>query len=140
MRTINEIVVHCSATEAGKDFGAADIDRWHKAQGWNGIGYHYVVKLDGTIEKGRDESVVGSHVAGHNANSIGVVYIGGVKGGKPADTRTFAQKASLFKVLSDLRKKYPKAKILGHRDFPKVAKACPSFDVGAWLKCNGIDP
>ena len=78
MRAIEELVVHCSATPAGKPFRAADIDRWHREQGWNGIGYHYVITLDGSIEPGRDLEEAGAHVAGHNRNSIGICYIGGM--------------------------------------------------------------
>lgn len=96
MRLIKEIIVHCTATPEGKDYGAKDIDRWHRAQGWDGIGYHYVVRLDGTVEKGRADSARGAHCVNHNAQSIGVVYVGGISGKDgtmPKDTRTPAQKA-----------------------------------------------
>lgn len=128
MRKINEIIVHCTATVEGKDFKAADIDRWHKAKGWNGIGYHHVVDLDGTVEPGRPESEVGAHCLKHNKNSIGVVYVGGLAsdGKTPKDTRTPQQKAALVKLLTELKRRYPNATIHGHRDF--AAKACPSFD------------
>lgn len=128
MRKINEIIVHCTATAEGKDFKAADIDRWHKAKGWNGIGYHHVVDLDGTVEPGRTESEVGAHCLKHNKNSIGVVYVGGLAsdGKTPKDTRTPQQKAALVKLLTELKRRYPNATIHGHRDF--AAKACPSFD------------
>ncbi len=128
MRKITKIIVHCSATAAGRDFSAADIDRWHRARGFNGIGYHYVVKLDGTVEKGRSESVMGAHCLGQNANSIGVCYIGGLKsdGKTPADTRTEAQKRALKSLIGDLKKRYPGATVHGHREF--AAKACPCFD------------
>lgn len=128
MRKINEIIVHCTATAEGKDFNAADIDRWHKAKGWNGIGYHHVVDLDGKVESGRPESEVGAHCLKHNANSIGVVYVGGLAsdGKTPKDTRTPQQKAALVKLLTELKHRYPNATIHGHRDF--AAKACPSFD------------
>ena len=127
-RKINEIIVHCTATAEGKDFKAADIDRWHKQRGWDGIGYHHVVDLDGTVEPGRPESKQGAHCLKHNANSIGVVYVGGLAsdGKTPKDTRTPQQKAALVKLLTELKHRYPDATIHGHRDF--AAKACPSFD------------
>lgn len=128
MRKINEIIVHCTATSEGKDFKAADIDRWHRQKGWDGIGYHHVVDLDGTVEPGRPESKVGAHCLKHNTNSIGVVYVGGLAsdGKTPKDTRTPQQKAALIKLLTELKHRYPGATIHGHRDF--AAKACPSFD------------
>lgn len=129
-RVIKEIFVHCTATAEGKDFRAADIRKWHMAppNGWKDIGYHYVIDLDGSVEKGRDEDVIGAHVSGHNANSIGVVYVGGLaKDGKtPKDTRTPEQKVALKAVLKMLKIRYPNAFIYGHRDFAN--KACPCFN------------
>lgn len=128
MRKINEIIVHCAATPEGKNFKAADIDRWHRERKMKCIGYHYVVDLDGTVEPGRPEIEIGAHCLGHNQNSIGVCYVGGLAadGRTPEDTRTVAQKEALLALLKKLRAKYPKASIHGHRDF--AAKACPSFD------------
>lgn len=128
MRKINEIIVHCAATPEGKNFKAADIDRWHRERKMKCIGYHYVVDLDGTVEPGRPESEIGAHCLGHNQYSIGVCYVGGLAadGRTPKDTRTAAQKEALLALLKKLRAKYPKASIHGHRDF--AAKACPSFD------------
>lgn len=128
MRKINEIIVHCAATPEGKNFKAADIDRWHRERKMKCIGYHYVVDLDGTVEPGRPESEIGAHCLGHNQNSIGACYVGGLAadGKTPEDTRTAAQKEALLALLKKLRAKYPKASIHGHRDF--AAKACPSFD------------
>lgn len=137
MRTINEIIVHCSATRAGQNWTVRDIDRWHRAKGWSGCGYHYVITLDGTIQQGRQESIVGAHCATklkpgsrltHNTYSLGVCYIGGLAadGKTPKDTRTDAQKAALLSLLKRLKAKYPEATIHGHRDF--AAKACPCFD------------
>lgn len=90
IRNINEIIVHCSATAEGKDFTVADIKKWHLQRGFNDIGYHYVIYRDGSINKGRDESIIGAHCTGHNSYSIGVCYIGGVgiDGKTPKDTRT----------------------------------------------------
>lgn len=127
MRTINEIIVHCTATKEGKSVKVEDINRWHKERGWNMIGYHYVVYLDGTIHQGRSEDQIGAHCLKHNTNSIGVVYVGGLDAnGKPKDTRTEAQKTALRKLLTELKRKYPKATIHSHKDF--APKACPSFD------------
>lgn len=127
MRKITKIIVHCADTPEGRDDKAADIRRWHKARGFNDIGYHYVVDLDGTIEPGRDVTIAGAHTTGHNADSIGVCYIGGADTDmKPKDTRTEEQKTALRLLLKYLVQKYPGAKIYGHRDFAQ--KACPSFD------------
>lgn len=128
-RTITHIVVHCTATKEGYSFTAKDIDKWHKSKGWKGIGYNYVVRLNGQVEDGRDVNIIPSHVLGYNETTIGVVYIGGLDDNmQPKDTRNEAQKVALTKLLTELKKIYPKAIIQGHRDFPKVNKACPCFD------------
>lgn len=128
-RTITEIIVHCTATAEGKDYTVDDIRKWHKERGWSDIGYHYVIDRKGHILPGRDVDTVGAHCEGHNAHSIGVVYIGGVSAlnGKPKDTRTLAQKAGLIRCLTELKSLYPQAKIYGHCDFTK-SKPCPCFD------------
>lgn len=129
MRNINEIVVHCAATPEGKHFDVKDIDAWHKKRGWSGIGYHYVILLDGTVEKGRPVERQGAHVRGRNKNTIGICYIGGVaKDGKTAkDTRTPAQKVAMKALLEELLEEHPKvSKISGHNQY--AAKACPSFN------------
>lgn len=127
-RTIKELIVHCSATPEGKDYSVDTIRQWHLQRGFSDIGYHYVIYRDGSIHTGRDESIIGAHCTGHNTNSIGVCYIGGCAsdGKTPKDTRTTEQKQSLVKLLKELKTKYPKASIHGHRDFS--SKACPSFD------------
>lgn len=128
MRKINQIIIHCSDTIEGKNFTVDDIRRWHKARGWTDIGYHYVVYLDGSIHKGRNEEVVGAHCEGHNAHSIGVCYIGGKEAGtfRAKDTRTKAQKEALIRLLMKLVCKYPDAEIVGHRDLAN--RKCPCFD------------
>ena len=128
MRKINEIIVHCSATREGQEIDAATIDGWHKARGWKGIGYHFVVGLEGQIEYGRPASQVGAHCKGHNSKSIGVCYIGGVEcdGKTPKDTRTTDQKETLVLLIRYLKKIYPDAEVHSHSDFAN--KACPSFD------------
>ena len=124
MRTITLIIVHCSANRAGSALRMADIDSYHRSLGWIGCGYHYVIPTDGTIEPGRPE-----HCKNHNRHSIGVCYIGGLsKDGKPADTRTDAQRIALRTLLERLHRRYPDALIVGHRDLDSQ-KTCPCFDV-----------
>lgn len=129
-RRIEEIIVHCTATPEGRAVSVNTIRGWHIGQGWRDIGYHWVVLLDGTIAPGRPESQVGSHVAGHNSGTLGVVYVGGVgaDGKTPKDTRTPAQKAALLALCRALIQRYPAIrKVTGHNQY--AAKACPSFDV-----------
>lgn len=140
-RTITDIVVHCTASVAGADLTVEQIRKLHKRKGWADIGYHYVVRLDGRIEVGRDVDVIGAHVSGHNTHSIGVSYVGGLDAsGRAKDTRTENQKNALLNLLMMLRKLYPKARISGHRDFSpdkngngivepsEWIKVCPCFD------------
>lgn len=128
MRKITEIIVHCSATPEGRNVTIDDIDRWHRQRGWEGVGYHYVIHLDGSIHKGRDLERVGAHCIGHNKQSIGICYIGGLDvNGKPKDTRTPEQKDSLSTLINQIRLKYPNVKVFGHRDFAN--KDCPCFSV-----------
>ena len=132
MRTIKEIIVHCTATPEGRTVTVKDVDAWHRQRGFSGIGYHYLIGLDGEVWKGRNIEVAGAHCEGHNANSIGVCYVGGLeKDGKtPKDTRTAAQKTALVSLIADLRRQYPGATVHGHREF--AAKACPCFDVSCY--------
>jgi len=127
-RTITEIIVHCTATPEGQATTTEQIKHYHMTHGWTDIAYNYVIELDGSIHNGRDVNKVGGHTTNHNKHSIGVVYVGGLaKDGKTAkDTRTEAQKASLLKLLKQLKALYPKATIYGHRNFAN--KACPCFD------------
>ena len=129
MRTITLIIVHCSANRAGSALRMADIDSYHRSLGWIGCGYHYVIPTDVTIEPGRPDEMVGAHCKNHNRHSIGVCYIGGLsKDGKPADTRTDAQRIALRTLLEQLHRRYPDALIVGHRDLDPQ-KVCPCFDV-----------
>lgn len=127
MRSISFIIIHCSAVMPWQRSSAADIDRWHKARGWSRIGYHYVVRRDGAIERGRPEDHVGAHCKGHNAHSIGVCYEGGLDAdARPTDTRTPEQKATLLSLLRSLKKSYPTALIVGHSTLSRTH--CPCFD------------
>lgn len=130
------IVVHCSATKPSQNFNVDDIRRMHLQRGFIDVGYHYIVKRDGTIESGRPLDRQGAHAERFNHLSVGVCLIGGVseRDVKVAeDNFTEAQFASLRKLLKELRLNFPHAEILGHRDLPNVHKECPSFDVRAEL-------
>jgi len=128
MRDIKKIIVHCTATPEGRDVKIAEVKRWHvEERGWSDIGYHWLIELDGAIEKGRLEHIQGAHAKGHNSTSIGVCYVGGVDSNmKAKDTRTDKQKTALHCLVEDLRGRYPKAEVIGHRDVS--SKDCPSFD------------
>lgn len=128
MRTINLIVVHCSATRCDRPFPVTALIRCH-ADRFGFTGYHYYITRDGTAYQTRHEQLIGAHAKNYNRNSLGICYEGGLdEQGKPADTRTKAQKQSLLKLLKRLKKEHPQAQILGHRDLPNVKKACPCFD------------
>ena len=124
MKTIDSIIIHCSATKAGQDFRAKDIDRMHRARGFNQIGYNFVIDLDGTVENGRPLSMDGAHCntkgfsgVSYNKHSIGICYIGGLDAnGKSADTRTEAQKSALRNLVAKLCREYPIIDLLVHRD------------------------
>lgn len=133
MRRINDIIVHCSATPYLRDVHAKDIDAWHRAEDKAGCGYHYVITLDGTIELGRDIAVAGAHCRNHNANSVGICYIGGLDAdGRPADTRTDAQRAALAQLIWRismlcLRMGWGIVPVHGHHDYNRH-KHCPCFN------------
>ena len=145
---IKRIVVHASATKPDMDVRAADIDRWHKDRGWNGIGYHHVITRDGLIEQGRPHETIGAHVLGWNTHSIAVCMAGGINDdGVPEENYTPIQYEALRDLLDILTKRmYPGAMICGHRDLSpdkdgdgvieehEWLKACPCFDVGKWYK------
>ena len=127
MRTITLLVIHCSAVKPDQTSSAAQIDTWHRKDNhWKfGIGYHYVIRRDGTIEPGRPEWMVGAHCLNHNAHSLGICYEGGLDiRGDPADTRTEAQKTAMRTLLEELHARYPRAVIVGHHDFDPQ-KPCP---------------
>ncbi len=133
MRSIREIIIHCTATPWGRDHTAADIDRWHRERGFQGIGYHYLIRRDGTLECGRPLEKAGAHCHGHNAHSIGIAYVGGLDPqGRPADTRTPRQQGALRTLVAALRMRFPHATVHGHNEL-NPHKACPCFSVKAEL-------
>lgn len=149
MKQIDSIIIHCSATRAGQDVRARDIDRMHRARGFDGIGYNFVIDLDGLVENGRPLSVDGAHCntkgfsgQSYNKHSVGICCIGGLDAnGQAADTRTEAQRTALRELVAKLCKEYPIVELLGHRDTSpdldgsgevepcEFIKACPCFDV-----------
>ena len=142
MRHINLVVIHCSATQEGVDYDVATIRKWHKLRGFKDIGYHFLVHLDGRIEKGRPVEQIGAHAKGYNRDSIGVCYIGGLDHyRKPKDTRTVAQYHALRRIVETLQIIYHATEVVGHRDLSvdlngdgvisknEWMKQCPCFDV-----------
>lgn len=137
-RKIDKLIIHCAATPPNMDIGVKEITAWHKERGFNTIGYHHVIRRDGTIEDGRDINQIGAHVAGHNTGSIGVCLVGGVDdAGKPKASFTTDQWKTLERHVRAFKAEYPKATVHGHNEFDN-GKACPSFNVQTWLKETGI--
>lgn len=137
----NRIVVHCAATRPSMDIGVRQIRQWHLNQGWLDIGYHYVIRRDGTVETGRPVDTIGSHVRNHNADSVGVCLVGGVPEDNPNGYEanfTDAQMLALSELLEQLEAAYPGASICGHHDLD-AGKACPSFNVSKWLKTGILE-
>ena len=130
MRKIDLIVIHCSATRADRTLTAFDLETLHRRRGFNGTGYHYYIRKDGTTLLTRPIERIGAHVKGFNASSIGICYEGGLnEDGKPTDTRTAAQRFALIDLLTILRHQYPEAQIAGHYQLSaSIHKACPCFD------------
>lgn len=118
MRTIDMHIIHCSDSTFGD---AAEIDRWHKARGWRGIGYHFVILRDGTVEVGRPLNQIGAHVRGHNRTSVGTCLIG--------KTEVTSEQFTSLRVLHlTLKAMLPELQVCGHRQLDPH-KSCPNFDV-----------
>lgn len=131
------IFVHCSATKPSQDIGMREIRQWHKEKGWLDIGYHFVIRRDGTVEAGRDQKAIGSHVANYNADSVGVCLVGGIDDkGKFSANFTPVQMSALRSLLVSLQAEYPKAVLRAHHDV--APKACPSFDLVRWWMTNEL--
>lgn len=132
MRRIDKIIIHCSATRDGQNISAEEIKRWHTAprpigRGWQDIGYHYIIGINGELWNGRNIEDVGAHCKGENYHSIGICYVGGLDLDlNPKDTRNDKQKNTMYKLISELLNKYDGVTIHGHNEFAN--KACPCFD------------
>lgn len=151
-RKIDKIIIHCSASKEGVDIGVKEIDVLHKKRGFKEIGYHYVIRINGVIEIGRDISKIGAHTTGYNTGSIGICYVGGLdKNGKIKDTRTYQQKNALYQLVKKLMEIYPIKEVKGHRDYSpdtngdgviskyEWIKGCPCFEVSEFMKEYGLD-
>lgn len=152
-KELKYLVIHCTATPAGREVSSRDIRAWHTApvaqggRGWKQVGYTDLFHLDGTVERlvanNEDACVddweITNGAQGYNAVSRHIVYAGGCDPyGNPADTRTDAQKEAMRRYVLDFHRRHPAVRIVGHRELPGVHKACPSFDVAAWLNEIGI--
>ena len=139
-RNIKFIAIHCAATKPSMEVPISRITKWHVKRGFRTVGYHYYIRRDGSLELGRPIDETGAHVKDFNSVSIGICYEGGInENGEPSDNRTEMQLKTMIKLLIELGAEYPKAVIKGHRDFPKVYKACPSFDVREWCEFFEIE-
>lgn len=132
---IKFLTIHCAATPSGRDVKAVTIENWDIAK-FGQKSYHWIIELDGTKHQSLGDTVKGAHVGGHNSNNIGICYVGGMDANmaKPQDTRTAAQVQSMKELVMEYRHRAPDVVIRGHRDWPGVKKACPSFDVSTWLR------
>lgn len=128
------LTIHCAATPEGRDVKAATVSQWDIAK-FGQVSYHHVIELDGTTVRTLRDDQRGAHTGGANTGNIGVCYIGGVdrQNKHPKDTRTEAQKAALRVIVAEYKARFPNIVVRGHRDWPGVAKACPSFDVATQL-------
>ena len=132
------IVIHCTQTPPNMDVDVAKVTEWHTQRGFDTIGYHYLIKRDGTLQVGRDEDVVGAHAVAVNGTSIGIALVGG---GTPEmgweDNFKPIQFQTLKSIITKLKDKYNIEKIIGHYQVDDK-KECPSFDVPKWLEKNGM--
>lgn len=125
MRKIDTVIIHCAATPNFKEFDVTDIRQWHvEGNGWSDVGYHYIIRVDGEIEVGRQEQVSGAHCRGYNARSIGICMVGN-------DRFTDEQWLSLKKLVRSLKVRYDLKEITGHYKYSD--KTCPNFDVEEWV-------
>jgi len=134
MRKIHRIILHCSATKPDHDVTMDDLRTWHvDGNGWKDVGYHYSIRLDGTLEVGRPVQKVGAGVKGHNTDTVHVCYIGGLDDtGKPANTLNDDQRATLYTVCTSLVRVFGPLELMGHNDLTDE-KECPSFRVSTEL-------
>lgn len=133
------VTLHCAATPEGRAHTAAEVCAWD-VERFGQASYHWVIELDGTRVRCLPDDRKGAHVALHNTGNVGICYVGGlaIDGRTPKDTRTPEQIDSLKALVQAYKAKHPAIKVMGHRDWPNVHKACPCFDTSSWLRECGI--
>jgi N-acetyl-anhydromuramyl-L-alanine amidase AmpD len=135
-RVVRRIFIHCTATRPSQEYGLKEARADHLARGWSDVGYHYIVRRDGTVEQGRPETVAGAHARGHNHDSLGVALEGGIdEEGRPDCNYTADQWGSLRALVVGIQSRHKIGWIGGHRDVDSTKK-CPCFDARAWA--NGL--
>lgn len=136
-RPVDKLIIHCSASKPDMDIGVKEITQWHMKRGFTTIGYHYVIRRDGTVETGKDIDKIGAHVLNYNKGSTGICMVGGIDdSGNPESNFTKPQWDQLKRVVMAFKVEYPKGTVHGHNEFAQ--KACPSFDVQKWLKTEDL--
>ena len=136
MREVSKIVIHCTFTPPSMDIGVEEVKKWHVEENkWSDIGYHFVIRRDGTVESGRSVERPGAHAKGFNTNSIAIAWVGGMaaEAEKAEDNRTPEQNEAMVHLIKDLQQEFPGAALIGHRDLKGVKKECPCFDVREWF-------
>ena len=129
MRPVRQIILHYTETQEDIDFDVSDVKEWHLDRGFSDIGYHFLIKLDGEIQKGRDLDKIGAHCKTQNSDSIGICYVGGkCADGTLGDTRTKEQIEAIDLLIQSLRVIFPKENLIvfGHNDYS--TKVCPGYD------------
>lgn len=133
---VKYLTIHCAATPEGRHVSADTISKWDQAK-FGQTSYHWVIELDGKAVRTLRDDQKGAHVGGANSNNIGICYVGGCdKAMNPKDTRTPEQKRAMRTMIRTYQDRYPGIIVMGHRNWPGVKKACPSFDVTAWVKAG----
>ena len=138
----DSIIIHCAATKASMDIGYKEIRKWHvEDNGWDDVGYHFIIRRNGQLEKGRPEGYSGAHAPSHNSRSIGICLVGGMADdGGPENNFTLEQFLTLKDLVNMIMDKYSDiTEVLGHCDVQENKPNCPGFNVKEWLNKEAIN-
>ena len=138
----DSIIIHCAATKKSMDIGYKEIREWHVDQnGWDDVGYHYIIRRNGKLEKSRPEEYSGAHAPSHNSRSIGICLVGGMADdGGPENNFTLEQFLTLKDLVNMVMNKYSDiTEVLGHCDVQDNKPNCPGFDVKQWMNKEAIN-